>query len=430
VLSRHADRVTIVSTTIPRCLERLPFRYPSFFVDDVIEHEPGRRLVGVKSVTVNEEYFQGHFPGAPVMPGVLMIETLLQGATVLLLAEGDSGPRARVYLRGVDGAKFRRQVTPGDQVRFELTRTTGRAPLVRVHGVATVEGQLAAEADLLLLVVPDRVHVDSAARVHPGARVGDGTTIGPHAVIGEHVRIGCGCTIGSGAIIDGRTEIGDDNRISPHVSIGLPPQDLKYAGEPTRVVIGRSNIIREFVTIHRGTQGGGGVTSIGDRNLLMAYVHVAHDCHIGSDIIFGNAATLGGHVTVGNFVNLSAFSGVHQFCRIGVHAFIGGYSVITKDALPFAKTVGSRPARLYGLNTIGLGRRGFPAETIRKLRQAYRYLHGSHLNTTHALGQIEADRSVDCPEVRAIVDFIRTSGRGVILRRGRPLESEAGADEE
>ena len=137
------------------------------------------------------------------------------------------------------------------------------------------------------------------------------------------------------------------------------PQDLKFRGEQTRLTIGRRNIFREFVTIHRGTQGGGGVTMIGDRNVFMAYVHVAHDCHVGNDTIFGNMATLGGHVTVEDFVNISAGSGVHQFCRVGRHAFIGGYSVVTKDALPFARTVGSRPARIYGANTIGLMRRGF-----------------------------------------------------------------------
>ena len=139
----------------------------------------------------------------------------------------------------------------------------------------------------------------------------------------------------------------------PFASIGLPPQDLKYRGEPTTLEIGAHNIFREFVTIHRGTQGGGGKTTIGDRNLFMAYVHVAHDCHVGNETIFGNAATLGGHVTVEDYATISAYSGVHQFCRVGRHAFIGGYSVVTKDALPFAKTVGNR-ARIYGLNTVGL----------------------------------------------------------------------------
>jgi UDP-N-acetylglucosamine acyltransferase len=205
--------------------------------------------------------------------------------------------------------------------------------------------------------------------------------------------------------------------VFPLASIGLRPQDLKYAGEPTRLVIGQKNVFREFVTVHRGTVGGGGVTTIGDRNVFMAYAHVAHDCHVGDDTIFGNAATLGGHVTVQSYATISAFSAVHQFCRIGRHAFIGGFSVITKDALPFAKTVGNRPARNYGLNTIGLVRRRIPADAIAKLKQAYRYLLTSKLNTTRALAEIEKDPLLACSEVGHLVDFIRTSSRGVVLRR-------------
>ena len=168
------------------------------------------------------------------------------------------------------------------------------------------------------------------------------------------MRIGANCTIGASAVVDGWTDIGDETEIFPFASIGLIPQDLKFKGEPTRLSIGRRNIFREFVTINRGTRGGGGVTEIGDRNVFMAYVHVAHDCHVGHDTIFGPHATLGGHVTVEDFANISAGSAVHQFCRVGRHGFIGGYSVVTKDALPFARTVGSRPARIFGVNTIGL----------------------------------------------------------------------------
>jgi UDP-N-acetylglucosamine acyltransferase len=183
------------------------------------------------------------------------------------------------------------------------------------------------------------------------------------------------------------------------------------------------------VTINRGTAGGGGATTIGDDNLFMAYVHVAHDCHISNDTIFGPHATLGGHVGVEDFANVSAGSAVHQFCRVGRHAFIGGYSVVTKDALPFARTIGSRPARIFGVNTIGLSRRGFTPNTITQLRQAYRYLMQSKLNTTRALAQIEQDESLAAPEVRHLVDFIRASQRGVILRRATRRAEELVADE-
>jgi UDP-N-acetylglucosamine acyltransferase len=414
---------------IPIALDRLCYRLPSLLVDAITEHEIGRRLVAVKNVTVNEEFFQGHFPGLPLMPGVLMLESLSQVAAILLLQREDAPPNARVYLRGINGAKFRRQVVPGDRLRLEITLGKRRTSLARAQAAAYVGDQVVAEAELLLGVVPDRTEIDPTAIVHARAQIGQGTTIGPHATIGPHVRIGANCRIGASAILDGWTDIADDCEIYPFASIGQVPQDLKFRGEQTRLTIGRRNIFREFVTIHRGTQGGGGVTTIGDRNVFMAYVHVAHDCHVGNDTIFGNMATLGGHVTVEDFVNVSAGSGVHQFCRVGRHAFIGGYSVVTKDALPYARTVGSRPARIYGVNTIGLMRRGFTIDVVTKIKRSFRYLLQSKLNTTRALQQIEEDQSLACAEVQYLIDFIRSSQRGVILRRASRRAEEVVADE-
>lgn len=399
-------------------------------VDAIIEQDGGRRLVAVKNVTVNEEFFQGHFPGAPLMPGVLMLESLSQVAALLLLQrEGGGPPNAKVYLRGVNDAKFRRQVVPGDRLRLEISVGRRRTGLARAQATAFVGDQVVAEAELLLGVVADRTEIDASANVHPSAKIGERTVIGPHVTIGPRVTIGANCRIGASTIIDGWTDIGDDTEIYPFASIGLVPQDLKFRGEETRLVIGKRNIFREFVTVHRGTRGGGGVTDIGDRNVFMAYVHVAHDCHVGNDTIFGNTATLGGHVTVEDFANVSAGSGVHQFCRVGRHAFIGGYSVVTKDALPYARTVGSRPARIFGTNTIGLVRRGFPPDVVSKLKRTFRYLLQSKLNTTSALQQIQQDRSLACAEVQYLIDFIRTSQRGVILRRASRRAEEVMADE-
>ena len=414
---------------IPVLLDRLCYRYPSLLVDAITEYDAGRRLVAVKNVTVNEEFFQGHFPGAPLLPAVLMLESLAQVAAILLLQREDAPPNARVSLRGVNEAKFRRQVVPGDRLRLEITLGRRRSSLARAQAAAYVGDQVVAEAELLLGLVPDRTVIDPSAIVHPRARIGEGTTIGPHATIGAHVRIGANCRIGASAVIDGWTEIGDECEIYPFASIGQVPQDLKFRGEETRLTIGRRNIFREFVTVHRGTQGGGGQTTIGNRNVFMAYVHVAHDCHVGDDTIFGNMATLGGHVTVEDYVNISAGSGVHQFCRVGRHAFIGGYSVVTKDALPYARTVGSRPARIYGANTIGLVRRGFTPDVVAKVRRSFRYLLQSKLNTTRALQRIEQDQSLACDEVQYLIDFIRTSQRGVILRRASRRAEEVVADE-
>jgi UDP-N-acetylglucosamine acyltransferase len=419
-----------VPIDIPAVLERLTYRYPSLLVDAIEAYEPGRRVVAVKNVTVSEEFFQGHFPGAPMMPGVLMIETLSQVATVLLLQE-EGEQTGRVFLRGVDNAKFRRQVVPGDRLQLEVTRDRSRTGLARLSGVARVGDQIVAEMDLLIGraegASEDLIH--PSAIVHPGATIGPGTVVGPHAVIGAHVRIGRNCRVGASSIVDGFTEIGDDCEIFPMASIGLIPQDLKFKGERSRLVIGRRNVFREFVTVHRGTAGGGGETTIGDHNLFMAYVHVAHDCHVGHHTIFGNSATLGGHVAVEDHATISAFSAVHQFCKIGRYAFIGGATIVTKDALPYAKTVGSRPARIFGVNTIGLVRRGFPPDVVAKLRHAYRVLLVSKLNTSRALAQIEADRTLACDEVRYLVGFIRSSTRGVILRRPTRRMEEMVADE-
>jgi UDP-N-acetylglucosamine acyltransferase len=398
-------------------------------VDAITEHVEGRRLVAFKNVTIAEEFFQGHFPGAPLMPGVLMLESLSQVAAMLLLQREDAPPTAKVYLRGVNDAKFRRQVVPGDRLRLEITIGRRRSRLARAQAIAFVGDQVVAEAELLLGLEPDRTEIDPRAVVHPLAQVGEGTTIGPHASIGPHVRIGRNCRIGASAVVDGWTEIGDDTEIYPFASIGLAPQDLKYQGEPTQLVIGRRNIFREFVTINRGTRGGGGVTTIGDRNVFMAYVHVAHDCRIGDNTIFGPHATLGGHVGVESYVNISAGSAVHQFCRVGQHGFIGGYSVITKDALPFARTVGSRPARIFGANTIGLERRGMSADTVSRLKRTFRCLLQSKLNTTKALEQIRNDPTLACAEVDHLLEFIRSSTRGVILRRPSRRAEELIADE-
>jgi UDP-N-acetylglucosamine acyltransferase len=418
-----------VALNIPQSIDRFCYRYPSALVDAVLEHEPGKRLVAVKNVTVGEDFFQGHFPGTPVMPGVLMIETLAQVAALLLVQSPlpDGAPTGRAFLRGVDNAKFRRQVIPGDRLRMEVTLGARRTTLARAHAIAWIGETVVVEAELVMALVPEAVAggrpgvtVHPTAMVHPGATVGAGTVVGPNAIVGEHVVLGRDCRIGASSVIDGWTEIGDGNEVFPFASIGLIPQDLKFKGEKTRLVIGHRNVFREFVTIHRGTAGGGGLTEIGDHNVFMAYAHIAHDCHVGHHTIFGNAATLGGHVTVEDYAAVSAFSGVHQFCRVGRHAFIGGYSVVTKDALPFAKTVGNR-ARIYGLNTIGLERRKFSRDTINKLRRAFHYL--LHSNTSRALLQIDRDPSLACEDVQYLTSFIRSSSRGVGLRRpSRRLE--------
>ncbi len=258
--------------------------------------------------------------------------------------------------------------------------------------------------------VATEIHL--SAVVSPHAKIGRGCMIGPYSVIGDEVVLGDGVRIESHCVIDGRTIVGEETRIFPFVSIGLPSQDLKYKGEPAETRIGRGNQIREFVTIHRGTKGGGMLTEIGDNCLIMAQAHVAHDCIIGNNVIMANGATLAGHVTVEDGANIGAYSGVHQFCRVGREAYIGGYSVIVKDALPFALSVGNH-ARCYGLNTTGMKRRSYPRPTIAALHKAFHLLLSSRLNTTQAVATIR-EQVKDLAEVRELLSFIEKSKRGVV----------------
>jgi len=211
--------------------------------------------------------------------------------------------------------------------------------------------------------------------------------------------------------MQGDTEVGEGCRFFPFSSIGQPPQDLKFRGERTRLRIGRDNVFREFVTVHVGTAAGGGETRIGDHNLFMAYAHVAHDCRVGSHTIFANAATLAGHVTVEDDATIGAFTGVHQFCRIGRHAFLGGYTVLTQDALPYVLTVGNRAAS-YGINVIGLKRKNFAPDAIRALKKAYQVLVRSRRPRERALEELRSEIEGH-EEVRYLVEFIGASERGV-----------------
>jgi UDP-N-acetylglucosamine acyltransferase len=254
--------------------------------------------------------------------------------------------------------------------------------------------------------------IHPTAIVSQKAALGPDCRIGPYCTIGDDVVLGSGVRLDSHVVIEGRTTIGDETRIFPFVSIGLAPQDLKYAGESTATEIGRRNQIREFVTIHRGTAGGGGTTRIGDDNLLMAQAHVAHDCLLGNEIIMANAATLAGHVEIADRASVGAYSGVHQYCRVGLEAFIGGYSVVVKDAMPYAVIQGNH-AKCYGLNSLGMKRRGYSRETIEKLSRAFHLLLAAKLNTTQAVEKIRSEIR-GSSEVDRLVDFILTSKRGVV----------------
>ena len=253
--------------------------------------------------------------------------------------------------------------------------------------------------------------VHSTAIVHPEAKVHGSVEIGPYAIIGQHVSIGEGTKIGPHAVIEGHTTIGQRNTIFHHTSLGAVPQDLKYAGEPTRLVIGDDNTIREFVTMHIGTAGGGGVTSVGHKSLFMAYCHIAHDCVVGNGCVLANCATLAGHVELSDYVTLGGLSAVHQFTRIGRHAFVAGGAMVVMDVPPFCTAQGDR-AELAGLNTVGLSRHGFTDEQIGRVKDAYSILFRSKLGLNEALTRLKAEYGGH-PEIDLLLSFITASKRGI-----------------
>jgi UDP-N-acetylglucosamine acyltransferase len=255
--------------------------------------------------------------------------------------------------------------------------------------------------------------IHPTAMIDPQARIASSAEIGPYCIIGPEVDIGERTRLMANVYAEGPTRIGEDNIFYPFSTVGVASQDLKYRGERAETIIGNRNRIREFVTIHRGTEGGGRITRIGDDNLIMAYSHIAHDVQIGSRCVLANGATCGGHVVIGDWAVIGAFTGLHQFCRVGRHAIVGGYSVITQDVMPFSNTTTPRESKSYGANKIGLERRGFSAEVVDALNKALRLLTRGKLNTSQAIERIRAEVP-PCAEVNELIEFIQSSERGVI----------------
>jgi UDP-N-acetylglucosamine acyltransferase len=360
----------VTSGEIGRLVRQIPTQYPFVLVDRILEHDAGGRLVAIKNVTGSEDFFAGHFPQQPVMPGVLILESLAQAAGIWLLTTAPDPRALEIRVVGFDDTKFRRPVVPGDQLRLEIQLERRRGELARFRGDVRVGEARAAEARLLLQVATLAAPaIDPLARVAPSARLEPGVRVGPFSIVGPGVSLGRGSVLDSHVVIEGRTRIGSSN-------------------------------------------------------LFMAQVHVAHDCRVGSHTILANAVALSGHVEVQDHATLGGLSGVHQFCRVGAYAFVGGATVATKDVLPFSLTVGNR-ARFFGLNVVGLRRRGFSQEQIAALKQACRLLQASELTLAQALRRIEAEAPMT-DEVRMLVEFVRASTRGVVLERRRGAADDEG----
>jgi UDP-N-acetylglucosamine acyltransferase len=376
------------------------FPYP--LVDRVLHVEPGVRAVGMKLVSANEPFFAGHFPNAPVMPGVLICEALVQ-----LGAHCIAGGRP-LRLTAVKRARFRRPVLPGDALALEVVRAADAAG--GFVGVVEADGAVVAEVEFTAEIarVP-RIHPTAA--VAAGAELAPDVEVGPYAVVGPHVRIGPGSWLGPHAVVEGRTTLGARTRVFQFASVGAPPQDLKYRGEPSTLELGDDNTIREYVTLQPGTAGGGLVTRIGSGCLFMASAHVGHDCRVGDHVILANGAALGGHVVVEDHAIVGALAGVHQFVRIGESALCAAGAMVSLDVPPFCIAAGDR-ARLYGLNTVGLRRRGISRESRAALKHAYRLLFQGDQSWRRRIDAVRSELG-GVPEVARLLAFLGGSQRGV-----------------
>lgn len=409
---------------IKEIMKIVPHRYPFLLIDKIIELEEGKRAVAIKNVTMNEPFFQGHFPGHPIMPGVLIVEAIAQVGVVMALRTS-GGEGKIIYFAGIDNVRFRRPVMPGDQIRIEVETIWFRANLGKMRGKALVDKEVAVEGEFMFSLVEKAVgeaKIHPTATVHSTAILGKNVEIGPYTVIGEGVKVGAGTKIGPHCLVARWTSIGKENHLYQGVTVGTPPQDFKYKGEKGEIIIGDKNIIREFVTIHLPS-GEGGQTIIGDENFIMVHAHVPHNCKIGNQVVVGGYVGLAGYAEIEDQVIIGGLAGIHQFVRIGRLTMVGAQSKVVKDIPPFMLVEGN-PAQVRGINSIGLQRRGIPNEAQAELRKAFKLIYESGNTTAKAAAEIKK-RLRPLPEIEQLVAFLQEeSKRGISKKTAIEREVE------
>ncbi|MCX5750244.1 MAG: acyl-ACP--UDP-N-acetylglucosamine O-acyltransferase [Candidatus Saganbacteria bacterium] len=414
-----------IELSIPDIINIIPHRYPFLLVDRVIIEEETKKAVGIKNVTINEHFFQGHFPGNPIMPGVLIIEAMAQVGAVMALRLPQNEGKI-VYFAAIDNIRFRRPVVPGDQLIIDVEVLWVKGPIGKVRASAKVEGSIAAEGEFMFSFVDKSARkgasVDATALVHPTAKLGDGVKIGPFCIIGPEVEIGEGTVLEGHCIVHKWTRIGKDCKIAQSVSIAAPPQDIRYKGEKGAVIIGDRNIIREFVTIHL-PQGEGNQTVIGNDNFIMVHAHIPHNAKIGNNVVIGGYVGLAGHVQIDDYVIIGGLCGVHQFCRIGKMAMIGAQSKVVQDVPPFMLVEGN-PAQVKKVNSIGLQRRGISQEAQTEIKKAFKIIYGNRISTVQAIEEIRK-KTHPLEEIKILIEFLeKATDRGINKRFGGDAEDE------
>lgn len=399
-------------------LRTLPHRYPFLLIDKVVEMEEEKRAVATKNVTMNEPFFQGHFPGQPIMPGVLIVEAIAQTGAFLALRPASSLGK-NVFFAGIDKVRFRRPVVPGDQLRLAVDVLWFRRGLGKMKGTATVEGELVCEGEFTFSLVDQgggkEAQIHPSATIHPTAVLGKGVQIGPYVVVGPEVTIGDNTIVDAHTVITRWVKIGQGNHIFHGVSIGTAPQDLRYKGEKGEIIIGDKNIIREFVTIHLPTGGEGKRTEIGNENYIMVHAHIPHNCRIGNQAVIGGYVGLAGHTVIEDQVIIGGLAGIHQFVRIGRLAMVGAQSKVVQDIPPFM-LVDGEPAEAKGINAIGMQRRGISHEAQAEVKKAFKIIYESKQPTEKIIEELKK-RLRPLEEINHIIKFLEQESRRGISKK-------------